>query len=36
MKYIKTSSNDLGDKEQTPNSKVNHMTLNCDIDLEFV
>ena len=36
MKYIETSSNGLGDIEQTPNSRVKHMTLNCDLDLESV
>ena len=36
MKYNETSSNGLEDIVQTPNSWVNHMTLNCDLDLEFV
>ena len=36
MKYNETSSKGLGDMEQTRNSRVNHMTLNCDLDLEYV
>ena len=36
MKYNETSSNGLGDREQTPNARVNHLTLNCDLDLESV
>ena len=36
MEYNETSSNGLGDIEQTPNSRVNHLTLNCDLDLESV
>ena len=36
MKYNETSSKDLGDIEHTPNSRVNHMTLNCNLDLESV
>ena len=32
MKYNETSSNGLGDIKQTPNSRVNHMTFNCDLE----
>ena len=36
MKYKETSSDGLGDKEQTGNSRVNNMTRNCDLDLKSV
>ena len=36
MKHDETNSNSLGDIEQKSNSRVNHMTLNCDLDLESV
>ena len=36
MMYNATSSNSLGDIEQTQNLRVNHIALNCDLDLESV
>ena len=36
MKYNETSSKGLGDIGQTSTSRVNHMALSCDLDLESV
>ena len=36
VKFIENRSKGSGDMEQTPNSKIKHMTLTYDFDLESV
>ena len=36
MKFNENRSKDLVDMEQTRNSSVNPIALNCDLDIEFL